>query len=90
MELQLIMELQRQKRVQVFPLFYGVKPSDVRHQQGSFDLGRYNHPKTADKVPNWRQALNQIADLSGVESGLWLVLCVCFFSQKPKPKLKLV
>uniref|UniRef100_A0A1J3F844 Putative disease resistance protein n=1 Tax=Noccaea caerulescens TaxID=107243 RepID=A0A1J3F844_NOCCA len=70
MELQLIMELQRQKRLQVFPFFYGVKPSDVRHQQGSFYLGRYNHPKTADKVPNWRQALNQIADLSGVESGL--------------------
>uniref|UniRef100_A0A1J3GCI3 TMV resistance protein N n=1 Tax=Noccaea caerulescens TaxID=107243 RepID=A0A1J3GCI3_NOCCA len=68
MELQLIMELQRQERLCVVPVFYGVKPSAVRHQQGSFDLERYNRPETADKVLSWRQALNRIACISGLDS----------------------
>lgn len=71
MELQLIMELQMMGRLGVFPVFNGVEPSTVRHQLGSFDLKRYQRPEEADKVPKWREALKLIAELSGVESGLW-------------------
>lgn len=73
MELQFIIELQREGRLSVMPVFYGVEPSSVRHQLGTFDLERYQRdPEMADKVPIWREALNQIACLSGLESRLWL------------------
>ncbi|XP_019086831.1 PREDICTED: TMV resistance protein N-like [Camelina sativa] len=70
MELQMIMKLQVEGRIGVFPVFYRVDPSDVRHQQGSFDLEGYERDlQMADKVPKWREALKMIADLSGVASG---------------------
>nr|VDD11658.1 unnamed protein product [Brassica oleracea] len=69
MELQLIMELQREGRLSVFPVFYKVEPSSVRHQLRSFDLERYQRdPVMAKNIPMWREALNQIAGLSGMES----------------------
>ncbi|XP_010451551.1 PREDICTED: TMV resistance protein N-like [Camelina sativa] len=39
-ELRLIMELQGKKEIEVVPIFYGVNPSDVRHQRGNFALER--------------------------------------------------
>ncbi|KAL0898331.1 hypothetical protein Bca101_082292 [Brassica carinata] len=67
-ELQLIMELQREGRLSVIPIFYGVEPSSVRHQLGTFDLERYQRdPEMAKNVPMWREALKVIADLLGVE-----------------------
>ncbi|CAH8300527.1 unnamed protein product [Eruca vesicaria subsp. sativa] len=64
MELQLIMELQREGRLRVLPVFYKVEPSDVRHQRECFNLERY---KGTEMAPMWGEALNQIANLSGVE-----------------------
>ncbi|XP_023635160.1 disease resistance-like protein DSC2 isoform X2 [Capsella rubella] len=70
MELQMIMKHQVEGRIGVFPVFYRVDPSAVRHQQGSFDLEGYERdPQMADKVPKWRESLKMIADLSGVASG---------------------
>ncbi|KAG7597385.1 Leucine-rich repeat 3 [Arabidopsis suecica] len=43
-------------------------PSVVRHQLGSFSLEKYQGPEMADKVLRWREALNLIANLSGVVS----------------------
>lgn len=40
-ELRLIMELVENKEMEVVPTFYEVKPSDVRHQLGSFSLEKY-------------------------------------------------
>lgn len=71
MELHLIMERMRHGKLDVFPVFYGVDPSAVRHQRGSFDLGRYQGPETADTVLRWGEALNLIASLSGVDSRNW-------------------
>ncbi|EFH69218.1 hypothetical protein ARALYDRAFT_471969 [Arabidopsis lyrata subsp. lyrata] len=68
LELQLIMELMKEGRLEVFPIFYGVDPSVVRHQLGSFALEKYQGPEMADKVLRWREALNLIANLSGVVS----------------------
>lgn len=71
MELELIMELMKEGRLEVFPIFYGVDPSLVRHQRGSFALERYQGPEMVDKVSRWREALNLIANLSGVDSRHW-------------------
>ncbi|XP_010498130.1 PREDICTED: disease resistance protein RPP4-like [Camelina sativa] len=69
LELQLIMELMKEGRLEVFPIFYGVDPSVVRHQLGSFALEKYQgRPQMADKVLRWREALNLVANLSGVDS----------------------
>ncbi|KAG7659359.1 NB-ARC [Arabidopsis suecica] len=54
----------------VVPIFYGVNPCDVRHPERSFatvfaSMGR---PETDDKVLKWREALTNVADLSGFVS----------------------
>lgn len=61
-ELQQIME---EDEVEVVPIFYGVKPSQVRCQLGSFSLERY---QDSDKVPGWRKALTDIGNIKGKES----------------------
>uniref|UniRef100_A0A1J3HSB3 Putative disease resistance protein n=1 Tax=Noccaea caerulescens TaxID=107243 RepID=A0A1J3HSB3_NOCCA len=63
-ELQLIME----EEIEVFPIFYGVKPSQVRHQLGDFSLERYRDSEMANKVPGWRKALTGIGNRKGKES----------------------
>jgi hypothetical protein len=53
----------------VWPVFYLVDPSDVRHQKGSYAEALANHEreKTIDKenVKQWRSALEEAANLSG-------------------------
>lgn len=72
MELQLIMEFMKEGTLEVFPVFYGVDPSTVRHQLGSFSLERYKgRPEMVHKVHKWREALHLIANLSGVDSRHW-------------------
>ncbi|CAN6907156.1 unnamed protein product [Brassica oleracea] len=69
MELQLIMEYMKEGTLEVFPVFYGVDPSTVRHRLGSFSLERYKgRPEMVHKVHKWREALHLIANLSGVDS----------------------
>ncbi|KAK4278775.1 hypothetical protein QN277_016575 [Acacia crassicarpa] len=56
----------------VFPIFYNVNPSDVRHQQGSFrkafaDLEKKFKGNTT-KVESWRSALSKIGNISGAET----------------------
>jgi len=51
----------------VLPIFYDVDPSDVRHQRGSFSEAFAKHAERfgSDKIGMWRQALKDVADLSG-------------------------
>ncbi|KAI4323806.1 hypothetical protein L6164_023386 [Bauhinia variegata] len=51
----------------VFPVYYHIDPSDVRHQKGSFGEAFAQHGKrfAQEKVQNWRSALKQVGDLSG-------------------------
>ena len=53
----------------VFPIFYNVDPSDVRHQRGSFGhaLARHEERYGADsvRVQSWRWALQEAANLPG-------------------------
>jgi hypothetical protein len=56
----------------VFPIFYGVDPSDVRNQRGSFAEAFRKHEQkfteSKEKVQRWRDALREVANLSGWDS----------------------
>lgn len=67
-ELLTIMDLCLKKEMKVVPVFYGVDPSSVRNQTGSFSLEKH---QGSDKVTNWRQALTQVASISGKDSAVW-------------------
>ena len=70
-ELQEILESQKKFGCKVFPVFYGVDPSDVRHQRASFKKAldkhekRFQQGKDNNKVQEWREALSQVSKLSG-------------------------
>ena len=53
----------------VWPVFYYVDPSDIRHQNGSFGKAMAKHEERfkddMDRVQKWRMALRQVANLSG-------------------------
>nr|XP_023873789.1 TMV resistance protein N-like [Quercus suber] len=55
-------------RLTVLPIFYGVDPSNVRKQIGSFAEAFAKHEeliKNEEKLQSWRAALTQVANLSG-------------------------
>ena len=54
----------------VYPIFYHVNPSDVRRQRGSFgggflELVSKQEVSGMEKVQRWRNALEQVSNLSG-------------------------
>jgi len=53
----------------IFPIFYHVDPSDVRHQTGTFEEAFARHEKQfqtdMDRVRRWRKALTEAANCSG-------------------------
>ena len=57
---------------QIIPVFYDVDPSHVRHQRGSykisFDRLEERFKDEINKVQKWRDALTQVANLSGWHS----------------------
>ncbi|XP_010428182.1 PREDICTED: disease resistance protein RML1A-like [Camelina sativa] len=69
-ELRMIMDLHTEDMIRVVPIFYGVDPSDVRHQTGSFDTAfqEYKAPELTEKVLRWRYALGQVAKLAGIHT----------------------
>ncbi|XP_058754677.1 TMV resistance protein N-like [Vicia villosa] len=75
-ELQMIMECSTSKNnlqgLEVLPVFYGVDPSDVRHQRGSYEDAFRKHQEKfgehSDRVERWRDALAQVASYSGWDS----------------------
>ncbi|CAI8587884.1 unnamed protein product [Vicia faba] len=68
-ELTKIMECVKHKGRLVWPVFYQVDPSDVRHQKGSYakSLANHDRKKTIDKakVKQWRLALQEAGNLVG-------------------------
>ncbi|ONH90428.1 hypothetical protein PRUPE_8G053300 [Prunus persica] len=56
----------------ILPVFYNVDPSVVRKQSGSFADAFAEHEKRfredIDKVKRWRDALTEVANLSGIDS----------------------
>lgn len=70
-ELLMIMDLHLKKEIKVVPIFYGVDPSHVRHQTGSFTFEKYQGSEMANKVTNWREALTRIASIAGKDFATW-------------------
>ncbi|KAM5575246.1 hypothetical protein ABKV19_014272 [Rosa sericea] len=70
-ELMQIMECRKIPGQMVFPIFYHVRPSDVRNQSGSFFAPFYIHEHSTgiDKISKWRAALRGAANLSGWHLG---------------------
>ncbi|KAK1407846.1 hypothetical protein QVD17_39473 [Tagetes erecta] len=63
-ELWLILEQRRRYGHYVLPVFYHVKPSDVRYQTGKFAIAI---PKASrSDVRRWKDALRNVADLAGM------------------------
>ncbi|XP_027359406.1 TMV resistance protein N-like [Abrus precatorius] len=59
----------------VWPVFYDVDPSDVRHQRGSYGEALAKHEEkfkdNMEKVQNWRKVLQEAADMSGWHFKQW-------------------
>ncbi|XP_062028994.1 disease resistance protein RUN1-like [Rosa rugosa] len=64
-ELVKILECQKSKQQIVILVFYKVDPAHVRHQTGSFGQALAGLKYNKDRVPIWRAALTQVANLSG-------------------------
>ncbi|KAJ9687323.1 hypothetical protein PVL29_015992 [Vitis rotundifolia] len=65
-ELVKIMECHKDLGHAVFPIFYHVDPSHVRKQEGSFREALAGYEENwKDKIPRWRTALTEAANLSG-------------------------
>ncbi|KAG7941004.1 hypothetical protein I3843_16G015700 [Carya illinoinensis] len=68
-ELAAIIECMKEREMRVLPIFYHVDPSDVRHQTGTFADAFAKHEirfeKDLEKVRTWRNALREVANLSG-------------------------
>ena len=71
-ELVKILECREKNKQMVIPVFYGVDPSDVRHQTGSFAKAFAEHEQlfkeSLHKVQRWKDALKETANLSGWHS----------------------
>ncbi|XP_054799420.1 disease resistance protein Roq1-like isoform X2 [Prosopis cineraria] len=78
-ELQKILESKKDSSETIFPVFYHVTPTDVRHQKRKFATAFDTHEvRFPYEVPRWREALTQIANFSG-----WHI-------KKDKPEAKIV
>ncbi|KAJ9676177.1 hypothetical protein PVL29_024930 [Vitis rotundifolia] len=70
-ELVKILECMRTRGQRVHPIFYKVNPSHVRYQKGKFGQAFATHEekkRNMERVPIWRDALTQVAYLSGWDS----------------------
>nr|XP_048319580.1 disease resistance protein Roq1-like [Ziziphus jujuba var. spinosa] len=56
----------------IIPIFYGIEPSIVRKQEQSYAVSFSKHEQrfqdNMDKVQHWRDALNEVAAISGYDS----------------------
>ena len=68
-ELVKILECKENKGQTVLPIFYHVDPSDLRKQRGKFGEALAKHEENMkenmERVKIWRDALTQVANLSG-------------------------
>lgn len=68
-ELVKIIDCMKTKGQSVWPVFYNVDPSVVRHQRGSFGSAMAKHEvrfcNDMEKLQKWKRALSEAANLSG-------------------------
>ena len=66
-ELAEIVKCKKEKGLTILPIFYDVDPSDVRKQTGTFGqaFNKHEDKENIKKVETWRDALKEVANLSG-------------------------
>ncbi|MED6140366.1 hypothetical protein PIB30_092452 [Stylosanthes scabra] len=68
-ELDKILECKKEKNQLVFPIFYRVEPSDVRHQKNRYAQAMAAHENRfgydSEKVQKWKEALSQASNMKG-------------------------
>ncbi|XP_075638552.1 TMV resistance protein N-like [Castanea sativa] len=68
-ELVHIVRCRKEKKLEVFPIFYHVDPSDIRKQKRTFaeafDKYKENFKESIEMVETWRSSLTEVANLSG-------------------------
>lgn len=65
-----MVECQSNGTQKIFPIFYDVDPSGVKHQSGSYEKAFLQHKKNnVDEkiVRRWKNALRIVAELKGLE-----------------------
>ncbi|KAL5554652.1 hypothetical protein UlMin_042053, partial [Ulmus minor] len=69
-ELVHILKCWEEKTLIVLPIFYGIDPSYIRYQKGTYAAAFVKHEERfeMEKVQKWRQALKDATDLSGWDS----------------------
>ena len=67
-ELVKIIDCQEKYGQIVIPVFYGVDPTDVRHQKKSYEFTELEKKYEPSEVQIWRDALKKSANLSGIKS----------------------
>ena len=71
-ELVKILECRKEQGHLVIPVFYGIDPSHVRKQLGSYKEAFEKHSRNfmldMNKVQKWKEALAEAADLAGWDS----------------------
>ncbi|XP_031371698.1 uncharacterized protein LOC116187207 [Punica granatum] len=93
-----MLECREREGHMVIPIFYDVDPSDVRNQTGIIGKSFAGHEKRGvdpDRIQTWRQALQEVVSLKGLEvlnNGLskvmkWIVSEVLRKLQMDKPQL---
>lgn len=57
------MELSSKEKLKFVPIFYGVKPSELREEEGVFlePLKEHMRNPCAGEVPNWKKALADVS-----------------------------
>ncbi|KAI5422427.1 disease resistance protein RPV1 [Lathyrus oleraceus] len=73
-ELVKIVECREKKGQVLFPVFYKVDPTIVRHQNGTYGIHFDEHEMkyNSNKVQRWRYALKKAADVNGFHSSNYL------------------
>ncbi|XP_060674067.1 disease resistance protein RPV1-like isoform X2 [Ziziphus jujuba] len=71
-ELVHILECKKNNGQIVMPIFYGIDPSDVRKQNGSYGMAFAKHEESfrdrIKEVHQWRAALKEVSNLCGLDS----------------------
>ncbi|KAM7465567.1 hypothetical protein LguiB_013129 [Lonicera macranthoides] len=69
LELTMMVECHRSEGQKIFPIFYNIKPSEVRHQTGSYENAFSQHDKNFEEnvVLGWKDALRKVGELKGLE-----------------------
>jgi len=79
-ELEKILECKKSKNQLVWPIFYKVKPSDIRHMRNSYGKYMTEHEQKfgsdSERLQKWKSALFEVSGLSGKA---YKIGCVAYF-----------